>query len=797
MQQVSNIYNYYKRLKESITNWLIKREKEKHYINKLNNCTTYANWKKFALILDSIQNNNNWKLKKHSSLYDYQELDRTLYLLKQKRQSNESLGLVHILRSCLSKNFCNINYPALYCYSLVSTKRLIEEFILEREKCLIYLFNLPEKEFSIIKKIEFFEEAKISYGQTAIVFSGGAIFGLYHIGISLTLMELNLLPNVICGSSVGSVIASIICCLNYEEQYAYITRKHEEYDGPFHTKNYNDSFLTKIYKLAFRGTVHDVEVLKSYIRELLGDITFKEAYIKTGKILNINVSGYKKHEQSLILNFITSPNVLVFSAVAASSAAPIMFGPTELLCKNEYGQIIPYSIHRKQFIDGSLTEDVPTGRVRELFNINTFIVSQVNPWVFPFIDDQQDVKKILSKKKFSFTKLLKNLILSEIIHRLKQIQSILPENIGRWLNLATQTFTGDITITPSFDFKDLLKLTTNPKEYDYHQFKVRGSKRTFKKISQIEDTLRTEILLEKINKSLRTKMNQDVLLAKSYKNEEDIEETNNHYNNNIKNKYNSYMKSDIKSMNNLNYNTYNNNSNSINSNYNQINFISKKKSSIMSNDSMKQLVYEKSDIRNNYNRSSNLRNSRFSSSKNKKKQNKDKTNIPSSNYSSGNEIDNLITQSQINNKDSRKNKMFKFIGKQSKSVMLNNGEVVEDEEERNNNIGSSNFIDFETNLEEEKKIKEMTIVKTNTDKALDKEYSNIKYEKYTEPSNSNKRDISKLDISCSTVNDAQDSELYLSNEENSNSFISMNNSHIKFEMLNRLNNSELNKSYGE
>jgi TAG lipase/steryl ester hydrolase/phospholipase A2/LPA acyltransferase len=38
-----------------------------------------------------------------------------------------------------------------------------------------------------------------------------------------------------------------------------------------------------------------------------------------------------------------------------------------------------------KFVDGSVAADLPLKRMAELFNINTFIVSQVNPHVCPFI----------------------------------------------------------------------------------------------------------------------------------------------------------------------------------------------------------------------------------------------------------------------------------------------------------------------------------------------------------------------------------------------------------------------------
>ena len=39
-----------------------------------------------------------------------------------------------------------------------------------------------------------------------------------------------------------------------------------------------------------------------------------------------------------------------------------------------------------KFIDGSVACDLPLNRMSELCNINTFIVSQVNPHVAPFIN---------------------------------------------------------------------------------------------------------------------------------------------------------------------------------------------------------------------------------------------------------------------------------------------------------------------------------------------------------------------------------------------------------------------------
>lgn len=90
-----------------------------------------------------------------------------------------------------------------------------------------------------------------------------------------------------------------------------------------------------------------------------------------------------------MLNYLTAPKVVVWSAVIASCAIPVMFAQVELMIKTETGELKPYYMTQLKgnfkFIDGSVACDLPMSRMSELFNINTFIVSQVNPHVAPFI----------------------------------------------------------------------------------------------------------------------------------------------------------------------------------------------------------------------------------------------------------------------------------------------------------------------------------------------------------------------------------------------------------------------------
>ena len=47
--------------------------------------------------------------------------------------------------------------------------------------------------------------------ERALILSGGGSFGAYHIGVLQYLEEINWRPDIVCGTSVGSIISSLLC----------------------------------------------------------------------------------------------------------------------------------------------------------------------------------------------------------------------------------------------------------------------------------------------------------------------------------------------------------------------------------------------------------------------------------------------------------------------------------------------------------------------------------------------------------------------------------------------------------
>lgn len=73
----------------------------------------------------------------------------------------------------------------------------------------------------------------------------------------------------------------------------------------------------------------------------MGSMTFLEAFQRTGRVLNISVIPYDTYSPLKLLNYINSPNCVIYSAVIASAAVPGILNPVLLLKKDANGKITP------------------------------------------------------------------------------------------------------------------------------------------------------------------------------------------------------------------------------------------------------------------------------------------------------------------------------------------------------------------------------------------------------------------------------------------------------------------------
>jgi predicted acylesterase/phospholipase RssA len=111
--------------------------------------------------------------------------------------------------------------------------------------------------------------------------------------------------------------------------------------------------------------------------------TLLQAWRRTGR--DFFVCVYDGSEQTRVLNWRSTPGVVIASAVIASSALPHVMAPQQLQVKMRDGRIVPLDGPDRYF-DGSLKHDVPLEQLNKTFSLNCryTIVSQVEPHILPF-----------------------------------------------------------------------------------------------------------------------------------------------------------------------------------------------------------------------------------------------------------------------------------------------------------------------------------------------------------------------------------------------------------------------------
>ena len=64
--------------------------------------------------------------------------------------------------------------------------------------------------------------------------------------------------------------------------------------------------------------MNDTNHFRRCCRMNIGNFTFQEAFDRTGRILNITVSPQNRSDPPRLLNYLTAPHVLIWSAAVAS-----------------------------------------------------------------------------------------------------------------------------------------------------------------------------------------------------------------------------------------------------------------------------------------------------------------------------------------------------------------------------------------------------------------------------------------------------------------------------------------------
>ena len=267
-----------------------------------------------------LEKNNAWKKQFASSDYCPEELQRHISLFKEARLNKDYKRILFLIRTSLSRNLAQMGNIDLYKYSHVGTKDLIEQYIqtvLETIEELVDISTeLLSQGLSTSRIFDRLLLVRQSFGRSALLLSGGATFGMNHIGVLKALWEAELLPRIISGASAGSIVSAVLCVKTDEEIPELLATFCERGDmAVFSAEGTSDSWLKRVIHIVTQGSMYNIKHLVRVMRGLIGDLTFMEAHNRTRRILNICVSSASVYELPRLLNYVTAPDVLIWSAV--------------------------------------------------------------------------------------------------------------------------------------------------------------------------------------------------------------------------------------------------------------------------------------------------------------------------------------------------------------------------------------------------------------------------------------------------------------------------------------------------
>ncbi len=445
----------------------------------MDTASSYDEWKEAALAHDGKTGADQWRNIDHSRNYDYVSIRIRLDHLRSMRARHDNRGLLFSLNEGIHGNMGGMGRSALYEKTRFGTKRLITDYVDEVVSALEHLADPKVDEISFEEKLDFFRRASHCFGQSAFMMSGSGSLLYFHIGVVKALCQQGLLPPVLSGSSGGSFVGALVSTHNKGE-----LEKIFDPEYLVHEIKKEDQFFRRLSKL--KPEIMQIGEIQKILERLIPDLTFQEAFERTGRQLNISIAPAEMHQKSRLLNAITSPNVFIREAILASGAVPGVYPPVTLAAKNHLGEKQAYLPTRK-WVDGSVSDDMPAKRLARLYGVNHYIVSQTNPHVIPFVADgkkRQDAISLIKDASIKTARAWYNVGAATMEKPLS-----LSPALSRYSTIAqsviNQDYIGDINILPPSRFFNPFRLLAYRSVSEIIELIATGEKATWPKIEMI------------------------------------------------------------------------------------------------------------------------------------------------------------------------------------------------------------------------------------------------------------------------------------------------------------------------
>jgi len=546
------------------------------------NAVTQDDWMDLAERIDNVQGNDVWRSNPECRFYEQERIsariDEYVHLMRRR----DIFELMFVVRGSIGRNKFGLLQDQLFNQALAGTKVLVETY--HNVVCAALDFCcdaavLPgEEPIPTEMRLAFFNETRHSYGRTALLLSGGAALGFYHIGVVRTLMENRLMPRVIGGSSAGSIVCAMIGtrtdeeCINdlflvkgtdapghsgklafnffrpivaTEDALSVDSSSVKGSRSIFAEVYYNTAGVFRDAKRTLQGFMpipvrhvssfvydmltgnrrpqdvfkNDTEHFRECVRANVGNFTFQEAFDRTGRILNIVVTPNNLGDPPRLLNYLTAPHVMVWSAAVASSSLPGVFEANRLVVKEADGWERYESGGGQHFSDGSMEQDLPMQQLSEMFNVNHFIVSQANPHAVMFASYNQK-NSVWTNPVTGFLNsvltFLKDQVRTWLAHMVDVIgaRRLSP---GTERGVGTQFFTqeyegrpSDISLIPWLGHRNLLSallhVIYNPSEAEFREWIQAAERETWRYIPAIKSHIAEEVTLDRCVQRLRKRL---------------------------------------------------------------------------------------------------------------------------------------------------------------------------------------------------------------------------------------------------------------------------------------------------
>jgi len=495
------------------------RDKQAERLRRLMKTTkSYREWRQMAQYLDVLEGKDNWKTTiraEDTEHCDFEQMRRNVAALTRALDAGDKVNvdeLRYIVASAVMRDELGVDSPSLHLECNSGTKAAITKYNALVLRALDALAEMSDDKFPLTEKVRFFRRTKQSLGSTALCLSGGGAIAMYHMGVIRALLDANVLPNVISGSSGGSITAAFTACrTNAELLKDILVSDISTRYFPFGIRWFPPLLeqLAHCVKTGFLVASSEFErTTEHYYSEPMDAedksmfYTFQDAFLKTGRHVCITVSASDitghKGPKKLLLSHINTPHVLLWSAVAVSCSLPGIMKGKQLMARDFQGNIVPYASLNKEWVDGSIQHDLPMETMASGFDVTNFIVSQVNPHVVPFVSDDIDKP---SNSKSLFHK-LESVIAGDVRHRLKMLAflGLFPKIYGhQFSSYFKQNFSGNVTIIPDFRFLESIgiKAILNPTVQDMTHYIEAGQRAVWPKLAYIRHLCSIEKCLDR------------------------------------------------------------------------------------------------------------------------------------------------------------------------------------------------------------------------------------------------------------------------------------------------------------